>query len=444
MTTPSRSLLLAAALEAAVGRYRTRNPRSEAQWREATAVLPGGNTRSVLFFEPFPLTMVRGQGCRLWDADGHEYLDALGEFSAGLYGHSDPAIRAAIDEALDGGLSLSAHTAREAALATEIQRRFTSMQRLRFTNSGTEANLLAIAAALAHTGRRKVMVFDGAYHGGVLSFANGGSPVNVPHEFVVARYNDLDDARALARSHAGSLAAVLVEPLLGAGGCIPGDPAFLQGLRDLCDDCGAVLIFDEVMTSRLSAGGRQALLGIAPDLTTIGKYFGGGLSFGAFGGRAEIMDRFDPRRPGALPHAGTFNNNVLSMAAGLAGLRHVLTPQALDSLNRRGDTLRDGMNGVLARNGVDAQVTGIGSLLSLHMTSRAVSSPADLHGADADAKALVFFDLLERRVFLAKRGYMALSVPFDEAACAAMLRTFSDVIEARIQVLPARSDAVGG
>jgi glutamate-1-semialdehyde 2,1-aminomutase len=315
------------------------------------------------------------------------------------------------------------------------------MQRLRFTNSGTEANLLAIAAALAHTGRRKVMVFDGAYHGGVLSFANGGSPVNVPHEFVVARYNDLDDARALARSHAGSLAAVLVEPLLGAGGCIPGDPAFLQGLRDLCDDCGAVLIFDEVMTSRLSAGGRQALLGIAPDLTTIGKYFGGGLSFGAFGGRAEIMDRFDPRRPGALPHAGTFNNNVLSMAAGLAGLRHVLTPQALDSLNRRGDTLRDGMNGVLARNGVDAQVTGIGSLLSLHMTSRAVSSPADLHGADADAKALVFFDLLERRVFLAKRGYMALSVPFDEAACAAVLRTFEGVVEARRQVLPTRSEA---
>jgi glutamate-1-semialdehyde 2,1-aminomutase len=444
MTTPSRSLPLAAALEAAVGRYRTHNPRSEAQWREATAVLPGGNTRSVLFFEPFPLTMVRGQGCRLWDADGHEYVDALGEFSAGLYGHSDPAIRAAIDEALDGGLSLSAHTAREAALAIEIRRRFTSMQRLRFTNSGTEANLLAIAAALAHTGRRKVMVFDGAYHGGVLSFPNGGSPVNVPHEFVVARYNDLDDARALARSHVGSLAAVLVEPMLGAGGCIPGDPAFLQGLRDLCDDCGAVLIFDEVMTSRLSAGGRQALLGIAPDLTTIGKYFGGGLSFGAFGGRAEIMDRFDPRRPGALPHAGTFNNNVLSMAAGLAGLRRVLTPQALDSLNRRGDTLRDGMNGVLARNGVDAQVTGIGSLLSLHMTGRAVSSPADLHGADADARALVFFDLLERGVFLAKRGYMALSVPFDEAACEAMLRTFEGVVEERRQVLPARSEAVGG
>jgi glutamate-1-semialdehyde 2,1-aminomutase len=444
MTMPSRSQPLAAALEAAVGRYRTRNARSEAQWREATSVLPGGNTRSVLFFEPFPLTMVRGQGCRLWDVDGHEYLDALGEFSAGLYGHSDPAIRAAIDEALDGGLSLSAHTAREAALALEIQRRFASLQRLRFTNSGTEANLLAIAAALAHTGRRKVMVFDGAYHGGVLSFANGGSPVNVPHEFVVARYNDLDDARSMARSHDGSLAAVLVEPMLGAGGCIPGDPAFLQGLRDLCDECGAALIFDEVMTSRLSAGGRQALLGIAPDLTTIGKYFGGGLSFGAFGGRAEIMERFDPRRPGALPHAGTFNNNVLSMAAGLAGLRHVLTPQALDALNRRGDTLRDGMNGVLARNGVDAQVTGIGSLLSLHMTSRPVSSPADLHGVEADAKALVFFDLLERGIFLAKRGYMALSVPFDEAACEAMLRAFEGVIEARRQVLPARSEAADG
>lgn len=145
--------------------------------------LPGGNTRSVLFFAPFPPAMARGEGCYLWDADGHRYLDALGEFTAGLYGHSEPAIRAAITEALAGGLSLSSHTAREGALAREVQRRFPGMELLRFTNSGTEANLMALATATAHTGRRKVLVFKGGYHGGVLAFAGGGSPVNVPHEW---------------------------------------------------------------------------------------------------------------------------------------------------------------------------------------------------------------------------------------------------------------------
>src|SRR5205823_5517375 len=163
---------------------RARNPASERRLAEAAEVLPGGNTRSVLFHAPFPLTMVRGEGCRLWDADGHRYLDALGEFTAGLYGHSHPVIRNAIVAALQDGLNLSSHTAREAALAREIRARFPSLQLLRFTNSGTEANLLALAAAKVHTGRRKVLVFDGAYHGGVLSFGGGVSPVNVPHEFL--------------------------------------------------------------------------------------------------------------------------------------------------------------------------------------------------------------------------------------------------------------------
>jgi glutamate-1-semialdehyde 2,1-aminomutase len=433
-----RPQLLAAAAEAAVGRYRGRNPRSEAQWKEAAAVLPGGNTRTVLFHEPFPLTMVRGVGCRLWDADGHAYIDALGEFSAGLYGHSHPAIRAALHEAVDGGLSLSSHTQREAALAAEIRRRFPSMRRLRFTNSGTEANLLAIAAAKVHTGRRKVLVFDGAYHGGVLGFAGGGSPVNVPHEFLVARYNDLDGAQALARAHEGELAAIVVEPMLGSGGCIPGHPDFLQGLRDIARRCGALLVFDEVMTSRLSPGGRQALLGLEPDLTTLGKYFGGGVSFGAFGGREDVMDRFDPRRSDALPHAGTFNNNVLSMAAGLAGLTSVLEPAVLDALNRRGDRLRERLNGTLASHGVDAQMTGLGSLLGLHTTSRPIASPADAQPPDPDTRALLFFGLLERGVFMARRGFMALSIPFGDAECDTLAGAFDDVVREHRTVLPPR------
>ncbi|MDE1949266.1 MAG: aminotransferase class III-fold pyridoxal phosphate-dependent enzyme, partial [Burkholderiales bacterium] len=204
--------------------------------------MPGGNTRSVLYQSPFPLTMARGEGCWLWDADGHRLLDALGEFTAGLYGHSAEPIRRALAAALERGLSLSSHTAGEAELAAELVRRFASIELLRFTNSGTEANLLALAAAVAHTGRRRILVFEGAYHGGVLSFGGAAAAVNVPHEWLVAPYNDLDAAAALARRHAGELAAILVEPLLGAGGCIPGDAAFLQGLQALAREQGALFV----------------------------------------------------------------------------------------------------------------------------------------------------------------------------------------------------------
>ncbi|UUZ68561.1 aminotransferase class III-fold pyridoxal phosphate-dependent enzyme [Polaromonas sp. P2-4] len=415
------------------------NPASERLLAEAADVLPAGNTRSVLFYSPFPLSMARGEGCHLWDADGHRYLDALGEFTAGIYGHSHPVIQQAIISALKDGLNLSSHTAREAALAHEIQRRFTGLELLRFTNSGTEANLMALAVALVHTGRRKVLVFDGAYHGGVLSFGGGKSPVNVPHDFVVAPYNNLDTVQTLVQTHGAELAAILVEPMLGAGGCIPAEPAFLHGLRALADECGALLILDEVMTSRLSPGGRQALLGLKPDLTTLGKYFGGGLSFGAFGGRADVMARFDPRRPDALAHAGTFNNNVLTMAAGLAGLTQVLTPAALDTLNLRGERLRERLNAVFAQHAVGLQFTGLGSVMQLHATARPLRNPADMAGADDRIKALLFFDLLERGVFLARRGLVALSLPFGDAEADTFVSALDAVVQARQPLLPART-----
>jgi glutamate-1-semialdehyde 2,1-aminomutase len=439
LSTPqnaARGAALGDALNAAIERYRARHPASAAQLEQAAEVLPGGNTRSVLFQAPFPLTMVRGEGCWLWDADGHRLLDGLGEFTAGLYGHSAAPIRAAIVAALESGLSLSSHTLREVELAREIVRRFPSMALLRFTNSGTEANLLALSAAVAHTGRRKVLVFDGAYHGGVISFGGAAGSVNVPHEWLLAPYNDLDAATAIVRREGSTLAAILVEPMLGSGGCIPGTPEFLHGLRRLADESGALLVFDEVMTSRLSPGGRQALLGIAPDLTSLGKYFGGGLSFGAFGGRRDVMARFDPRRPDALGHAGTFNNNVLTMAAGLAGLRELWTPAAADGLNRRGDALRERCNALFAARGLALQITGLGSLMNLHATNRDVRRPADLAGSDMRVKDLLFFALLERGVFIARRGLVALSLPFGDAEADQFVVALDDALATHQAVLP--------
>ena len=415
------------ALFSAKERYAARNPSSRAQWQRAARAMPGGNTRTILFFDPFPLCMVRGEGCHLIDADGHRYVDLLGEYTAGIFGHSNSVIRAAVIDALDSGISLSAHNQAEIRLANLIRDRYASMELVRFTNSGTEANLMAIATAIAFTGRRRILVFAGAYHGSVLKFGGAPSPINVPHDFLIAPYNDIDAARTLMRRHAGELAGVLVEPMLGSAGCIPGDPQFLQMLADEARAAGALLIFDEIQTSRLSAGGRQALLGIRPDLTTLGKYHGGGLSFGAFGGRADVMSLYDPRNAQHLSHAGTFNNNVLSMAAGYAGLSAVATAEALDGLNRRGDLLREELARLFAATGSVLRVSGLGSLLTLD----ARTGPA----SNAEAGALLFFDLLERGFYAAPRGLIALSLAIEDVHIGAFLEAMRDLLAKRAGIL---------
>ena len=424
---------LDAALAEAREAYVSRNPSSLAAHVEAAASLPGGNTRTVLFHGPFPLLMARGEGCRLWDADGHEYVDLLGEYTAGLYGHSHPVIRAALDRALDGGWNMGGHGAMEGRLARLICERFPSIDLVRFTNSGTEANLLAIATAVAATGRRKVMVFEGGYHGGVLYFGGGGSPVNVPHDWVLAPYNDAPGTLELAEQHADDLACILVEPMVGSGGCIPAEPAFLQALRDAADRTGAVLIFDEVMTSRMSAGGQQARLGITPDMTTLGKYIGGGMSFGAFGGKRSLMELYDPRRADALPHAGTFNNNVLTMHAGVAGLEEVFTAEAADRLFNRGEALRARLNA--AGRGVAVQWSGLGSLMTPHFVRGPVRRPADGAASDPRLRELLFLDMLERGFYLARRGMVALSLEVGAAELDGFAGAFEDWLDARARVL---------
>jgi len=416
---------LEASLAGAAAAYARSNPESARRYQSASIVMPGGNTRSVLYYPPFPLCIVRGEGCALWDADGHRYTDMLAEFTAGIYGHSDPTIRAAIERALRDGINLSGHNHIEAELARVVCERFPSIDLLRFANSGTEANLMAVAAATAFTGRTRIMVFEGGYHGGFLAFPPGGSRVNAPHDFIVAPYNDLEATRRLIADAGSDLAAVLVEPMLGAGGCIAGDPSFLAMLRSETERSGAVLIFDEVMTSRLSPGGRQTLLGLTPDMTTLGKYIGGGLAFGAFGGRADIMGQFDPRRADALFHAGTFNNNTLTMAAGLAGLTQVLTPARSVDLNARGDRLRESLSLLFARREARLSVSGLGSVMNVHAA----------RGAPASVKDLVFFDLIARGFYIARRGLIALSLPVNDTDVDALVAAFDDILSARRELL---------
>jgi len=426
-----------AALAEAKEVYVARNPKSLARYVEATAVMPGGNTRTVLHYAPFPLAMTRAEGCRLWDADGAEYVDFLGEYTAGIYGHSHPVIRAAVDRALGGGINFGASNMTEARFARAVCDRF-GLERVRFTNSGTEANLLAISLARIFTKRSKVLVFNGGYHGAVFGFAGGGSPINAPFDYVLAPYNDLAGTQALIARHATELAVVILEPMMGGGGCIPADPAFLAMLRAEATAAGALLILDEVMTSRLSPGGLQKTRGVKPDLTTLGKYVGGGMSFGAFGGRADIMDLFDPRRPDALPHAGTFNNNVLTMAAGLAGLTEVYTPDAANALNARGDALRERLNASCMAHDVAVQFTGIGSMLAVHMTADPVRSPEDAAKGDAKLKELFFFDMLAHGIWLARRGMMTLCLPIGDAECDKLAGAVEEFVASRRPLLARR------
>jgi len=395
--------------------YVERNPASRRLHEERSRVMPGGNTRSVIHVPPFPLTIVRGEGARLTDADGHVLVDLLGEFTAGLYGHSNRLIREAIRDALDDGWVYGAPNRHEGALAAAVCERFQSIELVRFCNSGTEANLYALSLARAATGKPAVLVFEGAYHGGAFYFVSAeGSPVNVPFPYVVAQYNDAETAVQLIAEHAHELAAVLVEPMQGSAGAIAGEPSFLRALRDATAEHGVLLVFDEVMTSRLSTGGLQQTLGIAPDLTTLGKYLGGGLATGAFGGRADLMGRFDPSRPDALPHAGTFNNAVLTMAAGVAGLTRVYTAAEVERLNALGDRLRDRLNAFAAREDVPLVVTGVGSLVGLHFARGPVRRVADI--ADVpELRALLHLELLERGWSYARRGFIALSLPFEES-----------------------------
>ena len=254
MTMPQPSLesesnSLDAELDLARNRYIENRPRSADAFNLSANFMPGGNTRTVLFHEPFPLRIVSGVGCRVTDADGLEYVNMLGEYTAGLFGHNHPVIRKAIDKALDQGLSLSGHNPDEIKLAELICARFPSVQKVRFTNSGTEANLLAISAACYITKRKKVLVFDGGYHGGLLYFKNGGMPINVPFDYVVANFNDLSSTAELIQKFANEIACILVEPMQGSSGCIPASEEFLKLLREQSEKIGAILIFDEVMTS---------------------------------------------------------------------------------------------------------------------------------------------------------------------------------------------------
>ena len=433
MNTVLVNVDLGAAYAEAEEIHRARNPNSAAAHATATEVMPGGNTRSVLHYAPFPLAFAAGEGAHLIDVDDHRLIDLLGEYTAGIYGHDNPVIRGAIETAVRDGIVLGGPNLVEAKLARAVVERFPALDLVRFTNSGTEANLMAIGAARAYTGRSKIMGMQGGYHGGVLYFA-APSPVNVPFDTVLIPYNDPDQAREAILREGDRLACVIVEPMMGSSGCIPASSEFLETLREATHETGTVLIFDEVMTSRLAPGGRHGALGIMPDLVTLGKYLGGGLSFGAFGGRADIMGGFDPRSPDAWPHAGTFNNNITTMTAGLAGLTQLFTPEACIALNERGDRFRDRLNQAAATRGLPVQITGIGSMNTVHFRSGAIRQPVSDPVANRK-RDLLHLDMIRAGIYHARRGMINLSLPISDTDLDTAAFAFEEFLDSREALL---------
>jgi glutamate-1-semialdehyde 2,1-aminomutase len=425
--------------------YQKRTPKSGALWSAAKQVMPGGDTRTNTFFLPHPLFIERGEGCRLVDVDGNIYLDFIANYTSMIHGHAHPKIVEAVSQQLSRGTAFASPVESQIQLASAICSRVSSIERVRFCNSGTEATMNAIRAAKAFTGRNKIIKMEGGYHGShdaaLISVAPSltqvgprSSPHSVPdleglfgsvlEDVLVVPFNDIEDASQIIERNAKDLAAVIVEPMLGSGGGIPANADFLRFLRDATRSAGALLIFDEIITFRLSFGGAQEIYGITPDLTTLGKTIGGGFPVGAFGGNAEVMALFDPTRR-KLFQGGTFNGNAVSMVAGFVTLE-LLTRREIVRINALGELLRQGLSKALADSAVPGQAIGVGSLLQVHFGKEPVT---DYRSAAAGSKELVpllHLTLLNRGIFTSTRNSLCISTPMGENEVHQAVGAFKD------------------
>ncbi len=384
--------------------YLARTPRSRALFERATASLPGGSTRTTVYSAPYPPYADHGAGLALTDVDGNVYRDFLGNYTSLILGHAHPAVVAAVEAQVRRGSAFAAPTETEVELAEELRRRIPSIEHLRFTSSGTEATMFAIRAARAFTGRPLIAKFDHSYHGthDLVMAGTPGVPEAIGGLITELPWGDPDGIEAGLHGREGDLAAIILEPVQGAGGVRPPEPGFLEFLRSYCDRVGALLIFDEIISFRVAPGGAQEVHGVRPDLTTLGKIIAGGYPLAAFGGRADVMAIFDARRDRAVSHGGTFNGNPVAAAAGLATLDE-LTPAAYARLSGLGDRLTARLTEGIARDGLAARVVNVGSLFQVF---RGETGAAFAAGAGQPSE--LYLRLLLAGFLIAPRGMGAI------------------------------------
>ena len=390
--------------------YLARTRASAEAFDRAAHVLPGGNTRQPAFWKPYPLTIERARGFELLDVDGNRYIDLNNNYTSLVHGHAYPPVVEAVREQVERGSGWAAGAVAQVSLARQIVDRVPSIERIRFTNSGTEAANLALAMARAITGRPKVLMARHGYHGSLVEFESGH--MNRPWIMTsLADFNDAESFVGVLQAQAEGIAAVFLEPVLGAGGIIPATPGFLQVVMKAARSAGVLFVLDEVLTFRLATGGLQAELGLAPDLTMLGKFIGGGYPVGAVGGRADLMKVLEPDE-GSVFHGGTFNGNPVTMAAGSVAVRE-LTAARMDRMAEQAELLGDALRLAAEQLGLPLTLGRIGSLMNLHFIER---SPAPSAHRDA-GRLMSLFHLaaLNRGVFIAPRGLIALSTACTDA-----------------------------
>ena len=390
-------------------RYRERTPDSGCRFEELRCYLPGGDSRSTLFYPPYPAVLVQGAGCRVVDLDGNRLLDLTGNHSILVHGYGAARVLEAIRRQVELGTCFSGPTEAQLRFAQHLVERIGSLERVRFTNSGTEAVMMAVRAARRFTGRRKIAKLEGGYHG-----TSEGAMGSEHPDLLVLPADDADAAVALLARHGADIAALLVEPVQASAGMLALNAAYLRALRDATRRLGIVLVFDEVVSLRVAYGGAEEHFGIEPDLSCLGKLIGGGLPLGVFGGREEIMALFDPSHgPPVIPHPGSYNANPVSLAAGLATME-LLSRDAVARLNATGDRLRAGLTGVFAEAGIPVSVTGLGSLFGMHLTEGPVRTISDAARADAALRHRIFLGLYVEGILLDPRGVGTLSTAIGE------------------------------
>ena len=410
--------------------------RSEHLFAEAQTVIPGGVNSPVRAFRAVggtPLFFTRGTGAYLYDADGRRYVDYVGSWGPMIAGHAHPAVVRAVQETAAHGLSFGAPTALETALTRRIREHMPSLERVRLCSSGTEAVMSAIRLARAVTGRDQIVKFEGCYHGhadsllvkagsGALTLGvptSPGVPAALAAQTLTAPYNDAAAIQRLFAAVGREIAAIIVEPVAGNMNCIPPVPGFLETLRTLCDQTGSLLIFDEVMTGfRVALGGAQALYGIRPDLTTLGKIIGGGLPVGAFGGRQEVMEQLAPLGP--VYQAGTLSGNPVAMAAGLATLEQVVTPGFYPALAAKTQQLCQGLEAAAQANRIPLTTHQVGGMFGFFFTDQTVDSYAQATACDVERFKAFFHGMLAEGVYLApsafEAGFMSAAHTADDIA----------------------------
>lgn len=430
--------------------YMDRTPISRLAFEKAKKYLAGGETRTVSYYSPYPLTIESGKGTTIIDVDGNRYYDFINNYTSLIHGHANEKITHAIINAAERGTAVPAGIEEQVKLAELLAMRVPCVDTVRFCNSGTEATLFATRAAKVFTEKNGIVKIFGGYHGTTDMMEYNVSPASVDYddpannlipkpdirgvsnkiasEMYVIPFNDCQTATEVITENHDDIAAVIVEPFLGAGGVIPAKKEFLQTLRDLCNKYGCILIYDEVQALRLSEGGAQKLYGVIPDIAAFGKIIGGGLPVGALGGRRDIMDVFNATGRSPVTQSGTFNGNRATMAAGYATLMQYKQADC-DRLEKLGIMLKDNIDAAFAKSGIDGCATRAGSLLNYHFIKGEPNNYLEVTKEDKSLCKIMHLEMLKRGFFIAPRGLIALSTPMTEEIIGDFTSAFADSLE---------------